>query len=96
MTFWVSGVLSLGLTTPVYADMTASYHIQVVRDATKIDVYVNNVLAVTLNATQAIAAGTLPMYFGDIGQPTTTIKNVTYYNRALTSAELTQNYNALK
>jgi hypothetical protein len=78
--------------------MDSYYHIVVVRDNPNMTLYVNNVqIAQITTATDSININpsTLPLTLGQSGK-STLFKNIAYYNRALSTAELTQNYNALK
>jgi chitodextrinase len=82
----------------IYSDMDSYYHIVVVRDNPNMTLYVNNVqIAQITTATDSININpsTLPLTLGQSGK-STLFKNIAYYNRALSTAELTQNYNALK
>jgi chitodextrinase len=69
-------------------------HVAIVKTNTKIDIYINNVKATTQNLNGlTLVASTRDIKVGDAS---TNVKTVAYYNRALTIEELTQNYNALK
>jgi chitodextrinase len=75
-------------------DITVSHHIAIVRNTTNLYVYVDNALygSATMASTVLLDnSGVKPVLLA----PTST-KNIAYYNRALSSTELTQNYNALK
>lgn len=72
------------------------YHVVVVRDSDSLDIYVNNVKEGTVSLTDfTFNASTMNLVVGQSGKAIT-IKNILYYNRALTTEELTQNYNTLK
>jgi hypothetical protein len=81
--------------TSAYSDETAYYHIAVVRDSQNLKMYVNDTLQASLLFSSSVIASALPMI---IGSPTLSpvFKNLAYYNKSLTTSELTQNYNALK
>lgn len=90
--------------TPQITDPTARtdhsqyYHITYVRDSTKFYLYVNNVLVQSVNVSGdslVRQTSSLPLIIGQSGRAGI-FKNVAYYNRSLSSSELTQNYNALK
>jgi hypothetical protein len=79
-------------------DYTKYYHVVFKREGTKLSLFIDGVLALeTAILTTDIVRQTssLPLIIGQSGKAGL-FKNVAYYNRALTSAELTQNYNALK
>jgi len=73
------------------------YHVVAVRDAASLHLYVDNVLAKSYQFTKGefIIDSTAPLVFGSTNNQAI-IKNMGYYTRALTTAELTQNYNTLK
>lgn len=80
-------------------DFSGYYHVAAVRDSTKLWLYVNNIMvhSVSVASDFWIDPSASPMKFGDNSQTNQPIfKNMGYYNRALSAAELTQNYNALK
>lgn len=80
-------------------DFSVYYHVSIVRDGTKMYLYVNNVMITSVNVASDyyVDASTAPLLFGSHSQTNPPIfKNMGYYNRALSSVELTQNYNALK
>ncbi|GAA4828133.1 hypothetical protein GCM10023310_01070 [Paenibacillus vulneris] len=81
----------------VYSDFSAYYHVVIVRDSSKLYLYVNNNLVANLGVGSdfIIDDSTSPLLFGSTNN-TPIFKNMGYYNRALSAAELTQNYNALK
>lgn len=76
-------------------DFTVSYQLTFVRDGTNLTSFVNGVQDTVAPSNTTIAPSTYPFYLGDSAN-TVTIKNISYYNRALSSSEVTQNYNALK
>jgi hypothetical protein len=81
-----------------YTDHTKYYHVVFKREGTKLSVYIDGVLALetTIFTTDMVRqTSSLPLIIGQSGKAGL-FKNVAYYNRALTSGELTQNYNALK
>ncbi|OPH61731.1 hypothetical protein BC351_00375 [Paenibacillus ferrarius] len=81
-------------------DFNSYHHVVVMRDATKIYIYVDNVLAHSVSNITSdfyVDGSTSPLMFGQNSLGTQPLfKNMGYYNRVLTTAELTQNYNALK
>lgn len=80
-------------------DLSGYYHVVIVRDTTKIYLYVNDTMVNSANVASDmyIDSSTAPLLFGSNTQTSPPIvKNMGYYNRALTTGELTQNYNALK
>jgi len=81
----------------VYSDFSAYYHVVIVRDSSKLYLYVNNNLVANLGVGSdfIIDDSTAPLLFGSTNNAPV-FKNMGYYNRALSAAELTQNYNALK
>ena len=89
---------------PALADPTARtdygryYHVTFMRNGTKLNLYVDNILvqSLTIETTDVVRQNSsYPLIIGQSGK-TGLFKNVLYYNRALTTAELEQNYNALK
>lgn len=87
--------------TTAMADLTRFYHVVIVRDATYTTLYVDNVKigqVSTTNETIDTSTSSVKLGFKSNGTTVATaeIKNFAYYNRALPSEELTQNYNALK
>jgi chitodextrinase len=84
-------------TAPVFTQM---YHFVIVREATKLVLYVDNVkiseTAIPANtAFNPISTQMPPLMIGSTVTGST-IKNIAIYNRTLTAGELTQNFNALK
>ena len=93
----VNSAESVSLNTWVYLGFTY--------DGTTLKLYKNGIQDVnTITGTYTIGQNTLPVYIGS-NAPTLTgyedffkgnISNVSLYNRALTQAEITQNFNALR
>ncbi|MGG0275872.1 chitobiase/beta-hexosaminidase C-terminal domain-containing protein [Bacillus rhizoplanae] len=85
------------VTSSVYTDETIYYHVVILRNSTNLIMYVNNVEAARyiMGSDKVINESTLPMILGT-NTKTVVFKNIAYYTRALTVAELTKNYNALK
>ncbi|MDP7979588.1 chitobiase/beta-hexosaminidase C-terminal domain-containing protein [Bacillus sp. WLY-B-L8] len=85
------------VSSSVYTDETAYYQVVVLRNSANLIMYVNNVEAARymMGSDKVINESTLPMLLGTSAK-TIVFKNIAYYIRALTTAELTQNYNALK
>lgn len=84
--------------TVAKTDYTKYYHVVLVRSGTKLSLYVDNVLVnqTTIETTDVVrSTSSLPLTIGQSGKGGL-FKNVLYYNRALTTSEMTQNYNALK
>jgi hypothetical protein len=68
------------------------------REGTKLTLFIDNVKALesTILTTDMVRqTSSLPLIIGQSGRAGL-FKNAAYYNRALTTDELTQNYNALK
>ncbi|MEK4922395.1 chitobiase/beta-hexosaminidase C-terminal domain-containing protein [Cytobacillus sp. FSL R5-0569] len=85
-------------TTSAYTDKTKYYHLAFKRQGTALTIHVDNVQVastsiLTTDIVRQVSAQTLKI--GQSGKAGL-FKNVAYYNRALTTAELTQNYEALK
>ncbi|PGZ96930.1 hypothetical protein COE51_16295 [Bacillus pseudomycoides] len=84
-------------TATTFPDMSVFYHIVLVRTSTQLLLYVNNIqvgstgLGSNINIKNQGAAFNI----GKTSNPGTFL-NTVYYKRALTTAELTQNYSALK
>jgi chitodextrinase len=81
-----------------FTDKTKYYHIVFKRQGTTLTVRIDDVQvasATILTTDMVRQTSSLPLVIGQSGKAGL-FKNVAYYNRALTSAELTQNYNALK
>ncbi|MEV5028511.1 fibronectin type III domain-containing protein [Paenibacillus sp. LPE1-1-1.1] len=84
--------------TGVYADLAKFYHIVFEREGTTIKLYVDDVMihsATILTSDIVRTTSAQSLTVGKTGQ-LGVFKNVSYYNRALTALERTQNYNALK
>lgn len=90
---WVS--VAAGTDTVIPTDVPT--HIAYMREGTLIKLLINNVLikSATIASTVDLHANALAMSFLQSGQGIVA-KNYAYYNRALTTEELTQNYNAWK
>lgn len=89
------GVTSDALLT----SLTTDYHVVFIRDTDGFKVYINNVLnkSVALVSNYLLNANiTPPAEVVKIGDAACDIKHLLYYNKALSTAELTQNYNALQ
>ncbi|MED3912667.1 chitobiase/beta-hexosaminidase C-terminal domain-containing protein [Peribacillus simplex] len=83
--------------TTVYPVDGSYYHAVIMRTATQLEMYMNDIKvgSVSVPADFKVDESTSELTIGvagEVGQ----VKNVVYYNRILTTAELTQNYNALK
>jgi hypothetical protein len=76
-------------------DTTLYYHVVLVRIGNVFSTYINNVLDKTYNYNSSTlnANNTEPVKIADASSD---FKTAVYYSRALTTEELTQNYNALK
>jgi hypothetical protein len=76
-------------------DTTLYYHVVLVRSGNVFSTYINNVLDKTYNYNSSTlnANNTEPVKIADASSD---FKTAVYYSRALTTEELTQNYNALK
>lgn len=85
------------VTSSAYSDETSYYHVVIVRNSSHLIMYVNNVEAAKfiMGSNIVVNESTLPMILGT-SVKTLVFKNFAYYNRALTTTELIQNYNALK
>jgi len=81
----------------IFDDFTKNYHIALVRSGTSLTIYVDDIQIATVAIPADFTFNTSTASLV-IGQATKagTYKNLTYYNRALTTNERTQNYNALK
>ncbi|MGG1638207.1 fibronectin type III domain-containing protein [Paenibacillus sp. NRS-1760] len=89
---------SVSTSPTTYTDHSMYYHIVFEREGTTIKIYVNDVQVQQLfiNLTDKVRqSSSLPLVIGEVGKMAT-FKNVSYYNRALSAAERTQNFNALK
>lgn len=95
--FQIAGTDFASFATGSYEDETSFYHIVVMREGANLKIYVNDVLGSTLGyaSTKVVPASMIPMVIGSASL-SPVFKNIAYYNRALTTSELTQNYNTLK
>ena len=104
--FWGGAISNNSVSTLTVTDNT--WHNIVVTFASNSQIsYIDNTLFATLSKTQTnyaavyyyfIGAGTWSTWLGTTGNPffNGNIANMTFYNRALSAAEIQQNYNALK
>lgn len=94
-----AGSASYPALTPanLFDDFTKYYHISLVRNGTSLTLYADDVqiATATIPADFVFNTSTASLIVGQSAK-LGTFKNLAYYNRALTSAERTQNYNALK
>ncbi|WP_417898977.1 chitobiase/beta-hexosaminidase C-terminal domain-containing protein [Bacillus haimaensis] len=88
---WGENNTNFSIQSPNYADETIPYHIVIVRNNNSVTMLVNNniVRESTLNSSFRIKQSTLPLV---LGSTNTIIKNIAYYNRALTESELSENF----
>lgn len=81
-----------------YTDYNVYYHVVLQRLDTALNLYINNTLvssATIANTSIVRSTSAQSLVIGQSGK-LADFKNVLYYNRGLSEAELTQNYNALK
>ncbi|GKU80178.1 LamG domain-containing protein [Paenibacillus sp. L3-i20] len=93
--------ITLSKSVDTILDSSRHCHIVVVSDDSYLSLYIDNVLKKQVACGSNISfdsSGTKPLILGGTsgGGLNVNLKNAAYYNRALSSAERTQNFNALK
>lgn len=86
--------------TDTFLDSSKYYHVTIMRDNTigKLRMFIDDVenTTVTNNAIATLVSNNVETIKIGLAEGGNTIKNLLYYNRKLSTAELTQNYNVLK